>query len=56
MGKIVISENVTLDGVVQDPTGEEGNEFGRLGGWRCNFGGATRSQLDRWGGDSPARP
>jgi dihydrofolate reductase len=24
MGKIVISENVTLDGVVQDPTGEEG--------------------------------
>jgi dihydrofolate reductase len=30
MGKIVISENVTLDGVVQDPTGEEG--FGR-GGW-----------------------
>jgi dihydrofolate reductase len=30
MGKIVISENVTLDGVVQDPTGEEG--FTR-GGW-----------------------
>jgi dihydrofolate reductase len=30
MGKIVISENVTLDGVIQDPTGEEG--FGR-GGW-----------------------
>jgi len=30
MGKIVISENVTLDGVVQDPTGEEG--FDR-GGW-----------------------
>src|SRR5271156_2998585 len=30
MGKIVISENVTLDGVVQDPTGEEG--FAR-GGW-----------------------
>jgi hypothetical protein len=24
MGKIVISENVTLDGVVQDPTGEDG--------------------------------
>ena len=23
MGKIVISENITLDGVVQDPTGEE---------------------------------
>jgi dihydrofolate reductase len=30
MGKIVISENVSLDGVVQDPTGEEG--FAR-GGW-----------------------
>ena len=30
MGTIVISENVTLDGVVQDPTGEEG--FAR-GGW-----------------------
>ena len=30
MGKIVVSENVSLDGVVQDPTGEEG--FGR-GGW-----------------------
>ena len=30
MGKIVVSENVTLDGVVQDPTGEEGF---RHGGW-----------------------
>src|SRR6202012_2195400 len=30
MGKIVISENVSLDGVIQDPTGDEG--FGR-GGW-----------------------
>ena len=30
MGKIVISENVSLDGVVQDPAGDEG--FGR-GGW-----------------------
>ena len=27
MGKIVISENVTLDGVVQDPTGEEGSDL-----------------------------
>ena len=25
MGKIVISENVSLDGVVQDPTGDEGS-------------------------------
>jgi dihydrofolate reductase len=30
MGKIVISENVSLDGVIQDPTGEEGF---RHGGW-----------------------
>jgi dihydrofolate reductase len=30
MGKIVISDNVTLDGVVQDPAGDEGF---RLGGW-----------------------
>ena len=30
MGKIIISENVSLDGVVQDPTGEEGFE---RGGW-----------------------
>ena len=30
MGKIVISENVSLDGVVQDPTGDEGFW---LGGW-----------------------
>jgi dihydrofolate reductase len=30
VGKIVVSENVTLDGVVQDPAGDEGF---RLGGW-----------------------
>ena len=30
MGKIVLSDNVTLDGVVQDPAGDEGF---RLGGW-----------------------
>jgi dihydrofolate reductase len=30
MGRIVVSENVSLDGVVEDPTGEEG--FAR-GGW-----------------------
>ena len=35
MGKIVVSENVTLDGVVQDPTGEE--DF-RHGGWFGEFG------------------
>ena len=30
MGKIVISENATLDGIVQDPAGDEGF---RVGGW-----------------------
>jgi len=30
MGKLVVSENVTLDGVIQDPAGDEGF---RLGGW-----------------------
>jgi dihydrofolate reductase len=35
MGKIVISENVTLDGVIQDPTGEEGF---RHGGWAGRAG------------------
>ena len=39
MGKIVISENVTLDGVIQDPTGEEG--FGR-GGWWGRMGDKDR--------------
>ena len=39
MGKIIISENVSLDGVVQDPTGEEG--FGR-GGWVLEVGHEDR--------------
>ena len=30
MGKIVVSDNVTLDGVIQDPAGDEGF---RAGGW-----------------------
>src|SRR5205085_6134197 len=30
VGKIVVSENVTIDGVIQDPAGDEGF---RLGGW-----------------------
>jgi dihydrofolate reductase len=44
MGKIVISgpQNVTLDGVVQDPDGKEG--FGR-GGWFVQFGG---KDLEEW--------
>jgi len=30
MGKIVISENVTLDGVIQDPAGDEGFRAGGI--------------------------
>jgi dihydrofolate reductase len=43
MGKIVISTNVSLDGVVQDPDGAEG--FSR-GGW---FGQSGGKDLDEWG-------
>ena len=43
MGKIVISTNASLDGVVQDPDGKEGF---RLGGWFAQFGG---KDLDEWG-------
>ncbi len=42
MGKIVISSNVSLDGVVQDPDGTEGF---RLGGWFGEFGG---QDLEDW--------
>ena len=44
MGKIVISgpQNVSLDGVVQDPDGKEGS---RLGGWFVQFGG---KDLEEW--------
>jgi dihydrofolate reductase len=42
MGKIVISTNVSLDGVVQDPDGKEGF---RLGGWFNQFGG---KDLQEW--------
>jgi len=43
MGKIVVSTNATLDGVVQDPDGKEG--FGH-GGWFGQFGG---KDLEEWG-------
>src|SRR6202142_2080267 len=42
MGRIVISTNVSLDGVVQDPDGAEGF---RLGGWFGQFGG---QDLEAW--------
>jgi dihydrofolate reductase len=42
MGKIVITTNVSLDGVVQDPDGQEGF---RQGGWFGRFGG---KDLEAW--------
>jgi dihydrofolate reductase len=36
MGKIVVSQNVSLDGVVEDPSGEDGF---RHGGWFLQFMG-----------------
>jgi dihydrofolate reductase len=42
MAKIVISTNVSLDGVVEDPDGQEGF---RLGGWFGEFGG---KDLEPW--------
>jgi len=44
MGKLVLSgpQNVSLDGVVQDPTGDEGF---RLGGWFVESGG---KDLEEW--------
>jgi dihydrofolate reductase len=44
VGKIVISTNMSLDGVVQDPDGEEGFE---RGGWFGQFGG---KDLEVWSG------
>src|SRR5438046_9749642 len=41
MGRIVISENVTLDGVIQDPAGVEGF---RLGGWIGRIGDRGREE------------
>jgi len=43
MGTIIISTNVSLDGIVEDPDGQEGS---RQGGWFGRFGG---SDLEEWG-------
>lgn len=43
MAKLVISTNMTLDGVIQDPDGEEGFE---RGGWFARTGGAD---VEKWG-------
>jgi dihydrofolate reductase len=42
MGKIVITTNISLDGVIQDPDGVEGF---RAGGWFGQFGG---KDLEEW--------
>jgi dihydrofolate reductase len=42
MGKIVVSQNITLDGVVEDPSGEGGS---RHGGWFIQFMG---QDWDAW--------
>jgi dihydrofolate reductase len=41
MGRIIVSENVSLDGVVQDPTGEEGFKHG---GWFGQMGDKDREE------------
>ena len=41
MGRIVVSENVSLDGVIQDPAGVEGF---RLGGWVGRIGSQGREE------------
>jgi dihydrofolate reductase len=41
MGRIIVSENVSLDGVVQDPTGEEGFKHG---GWFLLMGDKDREE------------
>jgi dihydrofolate reductase len=44
MGKLVITTNISLDGVIQDPDGKEGF---RHGGWFGEFGGADLEQWTR---------
>jgi hypothetical protein len=53
MGKIVIATNVSLDGVVQDPDGEEGF---RPGGWFGQFGGKDRRLIGRADDSFPTGP
>jgi dihydrofolate reductase len=44
MGKIVVSENVSLDGVIQDPAGVEGFKHG---GWVGRIGSQGREEAAR---------
>jgi dihydrofolate reductase len=42
MGKLIITTNISLDGIVQDPDGQEGF---KIGGWFYQFGG---KDLEQW--------
>jgi dihydrofolate reductase len=44
MGKVIVSENITVDGVVEDPTGEEGF---RHGGWFGQVGSNDREAFGK---------
>jgi dihydrofolate reductase len=46
MGRIVVSENITLDGVIQDPSGVEGFEHGGWVGKVTDRAGAGKRLLD----------
>jgi len=52
MGTIVVSENITLDGVVEDPTGEAGF---RHGGWFNQIGDEDRQAWAGAGLDEAVR-
>jgi dihydrofolate reductase len=52
MAKIIVSDNVTLDGVVQDPTGEEGF---RQGGWFAQVGANDREGFAKAALDEASR-
>lgn len=60
MGRIVVSENVSLDGIMQDPTGEEGFKFG---GWSNQMPrpphlptGPKRLTPEAWAADGACSP
>src|SRR5215211_6291677 len=48
MGKIIMSEFVSLDGVIQDP---DGNEGFRLGGWFGRLADKGREEVNKIKGD-----
>src|SRR4051794_25784673 len=46
MGKVVVSDNVSLDGVIQDPAGDEGFSRGGWVGLIKDLPGANKLALD----------